>query len=151
MIRSAQTETRWRVFYLMGVMLVAACPDVPVAVTDTESGTDATGTPTTAAPMTDTPTTSDMPTEPTTTTDTSTSGTMEPTGTTSDTSETDGTTGDGQAGKSVTQTVNGGTVASSANYRMVFTLGQPTQNQGVYMSKNFRIQGGLIGASGETP
>jgi hypothetical protein len=54
-------------------------------------------------------------------------------------------------GKSVTQTVNGGTVASSPGFRMVFTIGQPTQNQGVYTSANFRLQGGLIGANGNPP
>jgi hypothetical protein len=51
----------------------------------------------------------------------------------------------------VSQTVNGGTVASSTNFRMVFTLGQPTQSQGTYTSDNFRLQGGLIGANGNPP
>jgi hypothetical protein len=54
-------------------------------------------------------------------------------------------------GKSVSQTVNSGTVAQSANFRMVFTLGQPTSNQGIYTSANFRLQGGLIGANGNPP
>jgi hypothetical protein len=54
-------------------------------------------------------------------------------------------------GRSVSQTVNGGTKASSANFSMVFTLGQPTTNQGVYNSANFRLQGGLIGANGNPP
>ena len=54
-------------------------------------------------------------------------------------------------GKSVSQTVNGGTVASSDNFRMVFTLGQPTANQGTYKSANFRLQGGLVGANGSPP
>jgi hypothetical protein len=42
-------------------------------------------------------------------------------------------------------------VATSPSFRMVFTLGQPTQNQGVYTSTNFRLQGGLIGANGNPP
>ena len=67
-----------------------------------------------------------------------------------DTTDTDTTTGDPIVGRSVTQTVNSGTVATSPNFRMVFTLGQPTQNQGVYTSSNFRLQGGLIGANEQT-
>lgn len=54
-------------------------------------------------------------------------------------------------GRSVSQTVNGGTKASSANFSLVLTLGQPTQTQGVSSSANFRLQGGLIGANGGPP
>jgi hypothetical protein len=47
--------------------------------------------------------------------------------------------------------VNSGTLATSTNFRMVFTLGQPTQNQGTYTSASFRLQGGLIGSNGSPP
>jgi hypothetical protein len=65
--------------------------------------------------------------------------------------DTDSTTGTPATGKSVSQTVNSGTVVSSRNFRMVFTMGQPTSNQGIYTSSNFRLQGGLIGANGNPP
>jgi hypothetical protein len=71
--------------------------------------------------------------------------------TTDTTGDTDTTTGDGVAGRSVSQIVNGGTVATSPSFRMVFTIGQPTTNQGVYTSANFRLQGGLVGANGNPP
>jgi hypothetical protein len=54
-------------------------------------------------------------------------------------------------GRSVSQTVNSGTKAASANFSMEFTLGQPTTNQGVYTSTSFRLRGGLIGANGSPP
>ena len=47
--------------------------------------------------------------------------------------------------------VNAGEQATSANYRLVFTFGQSTQNQGKTTSPNYRIQGGLIGAQGSLP
>ena len=47
--------------------------------------------------------------------------------------------------------VNAGTSVSSANYRLVFTFGQSTQNQGKTTSPNYRIQGGPIGAQGSLP
>ncbi|MCY1056880.1 hypothetical protein [Nannocystis sp. SCPEA4] len=92
-------------------------------------------------------------TEPPTTTETSTTttGDTDTTATTTTTTDTDSTTGDQLVGRSITQTVNSGTVATSPNFRMVFTMGQPTQNQGVYTSANFRLQGGLIGANGNPP
>jgi hypothetical protein len=34
---------------------------------------------------------------------------------------------------------------------MVFTFGQPTQNQGKTTSPGYRMQGGLIGANGSLP
>ncbi|XXX80387.1 hypothetical protein WMF30_16610 [Sorangium sp. So ce134] len=40
---------------------------------------------------------------------------------------------------------------SSPSYRMVFTLGQPTQNQGKTTSPGYRMQGGLVGANGSLP
>ncbi|MBZ5709952.1 hypothetical protein [Nannocystis pusilla] len=155
-------------------LLAAACADDTTTVTDTAQGTTTQttdDTPTTAEPPTTTvPTTTDPPTTSNTGTDSTTAveptTTIEPTTTetttdtttttttatdTTDTTDTDTTTGDPVSGKSITQTVNSGTVAASPNFRMVFTLGQPTQNQGVYTSSNFRLQGGLIGANGNPP
>lgn len=48
-----------------------------------------------------------------------------------------------------TQSVSAGNVVQSAKYRMVFTLGQPTQNQGIMVSQKYLLNGGLIGANGE--
>jgi len=50
-----------------------------------------------------------------------------------------------------TETVSAGERSASASYRMVFTLGQPTQNQGAATSPNYRLQGGLQGANGSLP
>jgi hypothetical protein len=44
--------------------------------------------------------------------------------------------------------VSAGGVAKSTNFKMVFTLGQSTQNQGRTTSSNYVMQGGLIGATG---
>lgn len=55
------------------------------------------------------------------------------------------------AGVPATETVSAGDVASSPSYRMVFTFGQPTQNQGKTTSPGYRMQGGLIGAHGSLP
>ncbi|MEZ4301730.1 MAG: hypothetical protein R3B70_42740 [Polyangiaceae bacterium] len=44
--------------------------------------------------------------------------------------------------------VNAGGVAKSTNFKVVFTLGQSTQNQGRSKSSNYTMQGGLIGATG---
>jgi hypothetical protein len=49
-------------------------------------------------------------------------------------------------GPGSSQTVSAGETAKSPSYRMVFTLGQPTQNQGKSTSKSYRMQGGLIGS-----
>jgi len=156
------------------LLLAGACGDDGVAVTEGGSGTGtSTGTTTEDVPTTDPPTTTpttdptteDVPTttavtvttttEPTTTdTDTTTTTGDTDTTTTGDTTTdttTDTTGGSEVVGKSVSQTVNGGTVASSDNFRMVFTLGQPTANQGTYKSANFRLQGGLVGANGSPP
>ena len=127
--------------------------------TTTDPTTDATTSdattdspPTTTDPTTETtsPVTTTETTDTTIGTTDTTIGTTDTTAGTTDTT-TDTTTGAEVVGKSVTQTVNGGTVATSTNFRMVFTLGQPTQNQGVYNSTNFRLQGGLIGANGNPP
>jgi hypothetical protein len=98
--------------------------------------------------VTDTgPTTGDTTTDTTGDTTTGTTGDT----TTDTTGDTDTTTGPEVVGRSVSQTVNAGTVATSPSFRMVFTLGQPTTNQGTYQSANFRLQGGLIGANGSPP
>jgi hypothetical protein len=49
------------------------------------------------------------------------------------------------------QIVNGGTVSTSPGYKAVYTIGQPTSNQGRSDSPGFRLQGGLIGATGTLP
>ena len=54
-------------------------------------------------------------------------------------------------GVSATETVTAGEVSKSPNYRMVFTFGQPTQNQGKTTSPGYRMQGGLVGANGSAP
>lgn len=59
--------------------------------------------------------------------------------------------GTGDHGPGATALVNGGTQATSAGYRMVFTLGQSTQNQGGMTSPGYRMQGGLVGANGSLP
>lgn len=65
-----------------------------------------------------------------------------------------GSGGAGQApdtGRPGTELVSAGQQSASANYRMVFTLGQPTQNQGTSTSASYRLQGGLVGANGSLP
>ena len=54
-------------------------------------------------------------------------------------------------GPGATDLVSAGEVSKSASYKMVFTLGQPTQNQGKTTSAGYRMQGGLIGANGSLP
>lgn len=49
------------------------------------------------------------------------------------------------------ETVSAGDVMRSPSYKMVFTLGQPTQNQSKTTSPSYRMQGGLIGANGSLP
>ncbi|MDI3291903.1 hypothetical protein [Polyangium sp. 15x6] len=49
------------------------------------------------------------------------------------------------------ETVSAGDVMRSPRYKMVFTLGQPTQNQSKTTSPSYRMQGGLIGANGSLP
>jgi hypothetical protein len=68
-----------------------------------------------------------------------------------------GTGGGGQGGGELaggvnaTELVSAGHVAKSPSYRIVFTLGQPTQNQGKTTSPSYRMQGGLIGVNGSLP
>jgi hypothetical protein len=57
----------------------------------------------------------------------------------------------GDQGVQATETVTAGQSVSSPSYRMVFTFGQPTQNQGTTTSPGYRMQGGLIGANGSAP
>lgn len=54
-------------------------------------------------------------------------------------------------GPAAEQLVCSGDVVKSASYRMVVTLGQPTQNQSATASTSYRIKGGLIGATGSLP
>lgn len=86
-----------------------------------------------------------------------TGGTMNTGGTTGGTTNTGGTTGGGGStggsaptdlGAQATEFVNAGGTAKSANYKMVFTLGQSTQNQGRTKSASYALQGGIIGATG---
>jgi hypothetical protein len=59
--------------------------------------------------------------------------------------------GTAESGKSATETVSAGESSTSPNYKMVFTFGQPTQNQGKTTSPSYRLQGGLSGANGAVP
>ena len=59
--------------------------------------------------------------------------------------------GTSDTGVHATETVSGGEVSKSPNYKMVFTFGQPTQNQGKSTSPAHRLQGGVIGATGSLP
>ena len=54
-------------------------------------------------------------------------------------------------GVAASDVVSAGKVVRSPSYRMVFTLGQPTQNQGKTTSPSYRMQGGLVGANGSLP
>jgi len=47
--------------------------------------------------------------------------------------------------------VSAGEYVTSQNYKLVFTMGQSTQNQTKMNSRNYRLQGGLIGATGSLP
>ncbi|NUP08470.1 MAG: hypothetical protein HOW73_20665 [Polyangiaceae bacterium] len=47
--------------------------------------------------------------------------------------------------------VSAGDYVSSPNYKLVFTMGQSTQNQSKMTSPNYRLQGGLIGSTGNLP
>lgn len=57
----------------------------------------------------------------------------------------------GDRGIGAGEMVSAGKVVRSPSYRMVFTLGQPTQNQGKTTSPSYRVQGGLVGANGSVP
>jgi hypothetical protein len=62
-----------------------------------------------------------------------------------------GGTAAGPNGPPATQLVSAGDVCTSPGYKMIFTLGQPTQNQSRTTSPSYQMQGGLIGANGSLP
>lgn len=47
--------------------------------------------------------------------------------------------------------VSAGDYVTSEQYKLVFTMGQSTQNQSKMTSPHYRLQGGLIGATGSLP
>jgi hypothetical protein len=55
------------------------------------------------------------------------------------------------SGVQATEIVAGGDVVRSSKYKMVYTFGQPTQNQHTSKSSGYRVQGGLIGATESLP
>ena len=59
--------------------------------------------------------------------------------------------GTAQNGVQSSDLVNAGNQASSDNYKLTHTLGQPSQNQGMMTSPSYRMQGGLVGAMGTLP
>lgn len=62
-----------------------------------------------------------------------------------------GSGGTADNGVQATETVSGGTLTKSPNYKMISTFGQPTQNQGKTTSPGYNMQGGLIGAAAGSP
>jgi hypothetical protein len=54
-------------------------------------------------------------------------------------------------GPSVTDAVSAGTVAKSNRYKLVYTMGQATPEQGVSTSAQHVDHGGLVGAMNGTP
>lgn len=85
-------------------------------------------------------------------------------GATTTSSGTGGTAGEGGAGTggggaagpvdygpNAHSMVSAGLMCSSPKYKMVFTLGQPSFQQGKAESPSYRLQGGLIGATGTLP
>lgn len=75
--------------------------------------------------------------------------------TSSSSSGTGGTGGTGGSPASdqtaIADLVNAGGVTKSTNFKMISTLGQPTQNQSTTTSPTYRMQGGLVGANGSLP
>ena len=47
--------------------------------------------------------------------------------------------------------VSSGKVTKSTNYKLVWTMGQSTQNQSKMSTPKYRLQGGLVGANGSVP
>lgn len=47
--------------------------------------------------------------------------------------------------------VSSGEYCKSSNYKLVWTMGQSTQNQDKMKSAGYRLQGGLVGANGSVP
>jgi hypothetical protein len=54
-------------------------------------------------------------------------------------------------GHSGTEIVNGGQFMKSGKYSMVYTIGQPSQVQSTVTSDKYRMQGGIVGATGSLP
>ena len=50
-------------------------------------------------------------------------------------------------GPSVNEMVNGGTFAQNSKYRLFYSNGQGTPNQGVSKSEKNRLNGGIVGAA----
>jgi hypothetical protein len=123
---------------------------VPTSTTTTTEGGMTDGTASATDITTTAPTTSGTTTEGVDTTTTDTTSTTDTTATDTDT-DTETDTGVEVTGRTVSQTVNAGHLVTSPNFRMVFTMGQPTQNQGTTTSPNFKLRGGLVGANGSPP
>lgn len=51
------------------------------------------------------------------------------------------------AGPSVNELVSSGNYAKNGQYKLFFTVGQSTPNQGVSTSADQRVNGGLVGAA----
>lgn len=63
-----------------------------------------------------------------------------------------GTTGDPPAdAQTQSQLVSSGRQMESSSYRMVYTMGQPSQLQPFHSSANYQLHGGLVGANGSPP
>lgn len=69
-------------------------------------------------------------------------------GTGGSTGGTGGAGGSADPGAQGSAFVNAGGKAKSANYQMVFTLGQSTPTQSRVSSASYKMQGGIIGATG---
>lgn len=54
-------------------------------------------------------------------------------------------------GPAATSLVNAGETSKSTNFKLVWTLGQSSQNQSKMTSPGYRLQGGLSGANGSLP
>jgi hypothetical protein len=50
-------------------------------------------------------------------------------------------------GPSVNEMSNGGTYASNGKYKLFYTLGQGTPNQGVSKNADKKLNGGIVGAA----
>jgi hypothetical protein len=57
----------------------------------------------------------------------------------------------GNHGPGAQNIVSSGKVSTSANYKLVWTMGQSTQNQSKMSTTKFQLQGGLVGANGSVP
>lgn len=131
----------------------AGCADGGEIVATLSAGSLGSG-PTTDADSSTSATTADSSTtaDGSASADTSSSASADSTGSSSTTDPTDGTTGEpATPGQTQQQIVGVGQSMASANYRMEFTLGQPSSLQSTHVSANYRLQGGLVGANGNPP